>query len=498
MFVRSTKRLLKGAGVFACSLRGRRMHYRLVAAASVAALLLVSAAPLQSGAAQPLDPRIFPATGYSIQDDGFWAYFRQRGGLRTFGYPTSSAFPFLGCKTQFFQRLVMQQCGDSGVSLVNLLEEGLLPYTRINGSTFPAADTELIKAAPLPSDPAFAWLAIEFVRSNVPDVYDGQTVNFLRTFESSVSLGEAFPTGAERPDLLPLLDIEIWGLPTSYPRADPNNASFVYQRFQRGIMQYDHGTGRTQGLLLADYLKAVIIGRDVPPDLADQAHDNPLFGSAAGGSVPSGTNYTGAFRELIESPVSETEPGPAPVVPPSPPPLPVLVPLPSPVPSQALPLWTSGPYRVYASTPLHSALDYLRDSPYAWVLDRLTTYDIRVMFAESQHYWGSFSPLEQVIRINALLSRAAPETISAVLVHEALHATDYAAGRLGTSNECVSSERAAAEQVLEYWRRLYGWSGKVPPENSFEAQLNDMLTAFRRSRADFDRTIRELYEPQCS
>ena len=47
-------------------------------------------------------------------------------------------------------------------------------------------------------------------------------------------------------------------IPTSRPMHDPNNPGFIYQRFQRGIMHYDKGCGCTQGLLLADYVKALI------------------------------------------------------------------------------------------------------------------------------------------------------------------------------------------------------------------------------------------------
>ena len=37
--------------------------------------------------------------------------------------------------------------------------------------------------------------------------------------------------------------MERWGAPISQPAADPGNAGFVYQRFQRGVMHYRAGTG---------------------------------------------------------------------------------------------------------------------------------------------------------------------------------------------------------------------------------------------------------------
>ena len=42
----------------------------------------------------------------------------------------------------------MQLWPDGGVHTLNLLDAGLLPYTRINGSTFPAPDPAVIGATP--------------------------------------------------------------------------------------------------------------------------------------------------------------------------------------------------------------------------------------------------------------------------------------------------------------------------------------------------------------
>src|SRR5579884_1276687 len=133
---------------------GRRA---LALAATTLLLLGGTAAPLVSHAddAQANDPRLFLQTGFRIDRDGFWDYFTHRGGATTFGYPVSRDFQCMGCPTPFFQRLVMQQCGNQGVSTLNLLDDGLLPYTRINGSTFPAADSAIKAATPPVSDPNY-------------------------------------------------------------------------------------------------------------------------------------------------------------------------------------------------------------------------------------------------------------------------------------------------------------------------------------------------------
>ena len=66
-------------------------------------------------------------------------------------------------------------------------------------------------------------------------------------------------------------------MPTSLPTQDPNNDSFIYQRFQRGIMHYDAACRCTQGLLLADYFKALLTGENLPVDLAAQASASPFL-----------------------------------------------------------------------------------------------------------------------------------------------------------------------------------------------------------------------------
>ena len=42
-------------------------------------------------------------------------------------------------------------------------------------------------------------------------------------------------------------------------------------------MHFDATTRRTQGLLLADYLKSIVRGRDMPTDLAQAARGSKYF-----------------------------------------------------------------------------------------------------------------------------------------------------------------------------------------------------------------------------
>jgi N-acetylmuramoyl-L-alanine amidase len=265
-----------------------------------------AAVPAPALAQLPNDPRYFQQTSYRIGEDGFWDYFRVRGGVRSFGYPVSNVFTLFGMRVQIFQRQILQLRPDGGVQTMNILDEGLLSYTRMNGSTFPAPDQAVIKQSPKPDAPNYHEQMLEFVRTMAPDAFEGEAVNFGRTFFGSVRPEDAFPNGV--PDggetLLPYFNLEIWGLPTSRPARDPTNPSFIYQRFQRGIMHYDKGCGCTQGLLLADYVKALLTARNLPPDLAEQAKGSKLLAQfkpgqpqavARPGDLP-GSDLSNSFR----------------------------------------------------------------------------------------------------------------------------------------------------------------------------------------------------------
>ncbi len=254
----------------------------------------------------PDEARFFQQTGYRIGEDAFWSYFNVRGGLRSFGYPVSNVFTLFGMKVQIFQRQVLQLRPDGGVQMMNLLDDGLLPYTRMNGSTFPGPDPAVLTRSPKPEAPTYLADTVDLVRSMAPDSFEAEPVNFAKTFFSTVTAGDAFPNGV--PDggeaLLPYFNLEIWGLPTSKPARDPTNPDFIYQRFQRGIMHYNKGCGCTQGLLLADFVKALLTGRNVPTDLAEQARSSKLMGQfkpgqpqslARPGDLP-GSDLSNGFR----------------------------------------------------------------------------------------------------------------------------------------------------------------------------------------------------------
>jgi hypothetical protein len=208
------------------------------------------------------DERYFSQTGFRVDDDAIWDYFRARGRVDVFGLPVSRSFVLLGCRAQIFQRQVAQVCAGQSAGLMNLLDPEIFPYDHVNGSVLPAPDADLKAHTPVPSSPGYGAAILDFVKTNAPDVLDGQPVGFGKTFFAVEN---------------PLINLEVWGAPISRPARDPTNTGFVYQRFQRGVMHFDQATGRTQGLLLADYLKAILRDREVPSDLRAQARNSRFF-----------------------------------------------------------------------------------------------------------------------------------------------------------------------------------------------------------------------------
>jgi len=182
----------------------------------------------------------------------------------------------LGCQAQMFQRQIVQVCTDGQPRLMNVLDPDLFPYTHVNGSTFPAPDAGIKQATPPTSDPLYATKIVDFLHATAPDQALGQPVDFDTKFFATVS--QAMAPDAS-PGILPLLDLEVWGAPISKPAADPHNADFIYQRFQRGIMHFIASQHTTQTILVADYLKQILTGDpNLPQDLRQEAQNSHLLG----------------------------------------------------------------------------------------------------------------------------------------------------------------------------------------------------------------------------
>jgi hypothetical protein len=239
-----------------------------------------------------------------MTNQAFAEYFRLRGGTRILGFPISRSFTLEGFEVQFFQRVVLQLQGGQ-VQRMNILDPGVMPMTRANQSQFPGPDESIAARAPQVGASDYAQQVVNFVKQVSPDTFNGQQVGFFNLFNTTVPVDIAFAGQTPNPDLVTLLNLEIWGLPTSNPAPDPGNGGFIYQRYQRGIMHYDASCGCTQGILVGEYLKAVITGKNLPTDLGQDMQGSKYLNQYSPGSpgwvarpaeLPN-TDMNGAFEQ---------------------------------------------------------------------------------------------------------------------------------------------------------------------------------------------------------
>jgi hypothetical protein len=211
--------------------------------------LALLAASSSTTYAQEVSPPA-PLAGYVIADDAIAAFYGQFGGATTFGEPISREFLLFGKPTQIFQNAALQVQPDGSVQPMPLADPGVLAGVQLGGLTIPATDGALAFVAPNADQANFAARLPVFLKAAVPDAWNGQPVQFLSTFNAQGGT-------------------TVWGLPTSSPKADPNNPSFVYQRFQNGVLFFDASAGTTNPLPLGDYLKSQLTS------------DSPLLKAAA-------------------------------------------------------------------------------------------------------------------------------------------------------------------------------------------------------------------------
>lgn len=438
----------------------------------------------------------FPETGFAVDEPRFVDYFTRRGQAPTFGFPISRTIRFQGLTTQFFQRIVIQLLPDGSVQPLNLLDPGLLSYTRINGSTFPAPNERLAALAPTPGLPGYPREVLEFIRRNAPDTFEGEPVKFFTTFNTTVSPEVAFGRGGGDVSLLPLINLEIWGVPTSLPSRDPSNNGFIYQRFQRGIMHYDAVCKCTQGLLLADYFKAILTGENLPPDLAAQASASPFLRQYApdrptGLRQPTalpGTDLTSAFTR--QSPPSTVAQSPA---------------------VSASSVSTTAPTafrtRIRLGEGVSKSIDALEEAKLIDPLQTILDSDTDIAFGplpENVHArysrigGGGASAIRSIV-VSSRWAQSDPKAIATLIVHEARHLADDLAGVDPRSLDgCFQFEvRAFKEQVVA-WETFYGIKGKAQPKDELDSELNAWQSVERRGPGEIEKRVRQLYAKACS
>jgi hypothetical protein len=149
-----------------------------------------------------------------------------------------------------------------------------------------------------------------------------------------------------------------------------------------------------------------------------------------------------------------------------------------------------------------SALDLLAARPETADLPLvLETSQVGIQFAPmAAGVYARYSVQRRIIEIDSRWTDAEPETLAAVIAHEATHAQDAVSGYLasGGANACIDSEVRAFRASARFWLAVFGPSGKPDVDNDLERQLN--LIAQRQSvePASLEAVVRRTYTGQCA
>jgi hypothetical protein len=239
---------------------------RLILIALLLCAIQVTSPLPRPAAAQVNDDLCFDQTGYCLREPALRAYFSQHGGPTVFGYPVSRLFRLRGVPTQLFQRVGLQVNAAGRVQPLNLLAADILPIRNLQGLPLPTDDPALLKRAPRQEEADFDARTDEFLRTEVPDTFDGRSIGFLQAYRAVGLDDDGRPFG-----------LAIFGWPTSRPIPDPGGSGVVYQRFERAIFRYSPGGAAVQPLLLGDFLKSALTGRDLSAELAQDLQGSPLL-----------------------------------------------------------------------------------------------------------------------------------------------------------------------------------------------------------------------------
>ena len=209
------------------------------------------------GCRQQSDPRLSPrqatasiATRSGITSPAAAAY--------DVGYPASRDFQFLGCTSQFSSAWSCSSAA-AGVGTLNLLDAACC-RTQRNGSTSRRSIPR--SSADTPRDRSdYASAILHFVAPTTRRTPSMGSRSIPETFNTTLDAGVG---GTDDPHAGSARARGV-GRADQQARLRSLQPNFIYQRFQRGIMHYDKACGCTQGLLLADYLKALLRARPAAP-----------------------------------------------------------------------------------------------------------------------------------------------------------------------------------------------------------------------------------------
>jgi hypothetical protein len=167
----------------------------------------------------------------------------------------------------------------------------------------------------------------------------------------------------------------------------------------------------------------------------------------------------------------------------------------------------SGPGAGAADVPAYdtrvaSALDLLSARPETADLRQvLDANGVGVQFSPmAPGMYARYSVQRRTIEIDSRWTEADPQTLAAVLVHEATHAQDAVSGYLATggADACIDSEVRAFRTSARFWLAIFGPGGKPEPTSDLEHQLNQIAQREQLDPPSLETVVRQTYTGQCA
>jgi hypothetical protein len=114
--------------------------------------------------------------------------------------------------------------------------------------------------------------------------------------------------------------------------------------------------------------------------------------------------------------------------------------------------------------------------------------------------YARYSVQRRIIEIDSRWTDAQPETLAAVLAHEATHAQDAVNGYLasGGADACIDSEVRAFRTSARFWLATFGPDGKPAISNELERQLNLIAQRQAFDPTSLENVVRQTYTGQCA
>jgi hypothetical protein len=114
--------------------------------------------------------------------------------------------------------------------------------------------------------------------------------------------------------------------------------------------------------------------------------------------------------------------------------------------------------------------------------------------------YARYSVQRRTIEIDDRWSDAGPQTLAAVIAHEATHAEDAVSGYLATggTSACIDSEVRAFRTSAEFWTDTFGPTGMAEASTDLERQLNLIAQREHADPSSLEAVVRQTYSGQCA